>query len=104
MLPDLVIHNQTQRFMVLATLYAKTQAKAVSVGDLGLIALEKGLAKHEFERIVQYLVQESLISNPVDGVYAQLTHKGIRAIELVFQDINRPSDYFPAYTRMIKNL
>ncbi len=104
MLSDMVIHNQTQRFVMLAELYAKTQAKSVAIGDLGQIAMEKGFAKHEFDRIVQYLVQEGLVSSPVDGLYVQLTHKGIRAVEAVFQDMNKASEHFPAYTKIIKNL
>jgi predicted transcriptional regulator len=103
-LPDLVIHNQTQRFVLLAALYIKTQAKTVMVGDLGQIAMEKGFTKQEFDKIVDYLVKEGLISELVDGTYTRITHLGIKAVEGVFKDVNAPTTYFPSYTRLLKNL
>lgn len=101
-LPEIILHNQIQRFELLAALYIRTQSGSETLCDLGRVAMEKGMTQHEFTRAFEYLLNEKLISNPVNGSFSKITHLGIRAIEDVFRDTSKPSLYFPPYTKMVK--
>lgn len=102
LLTELVLHNQTQRFELLAVLYIKTQSGSAPLWDLGQVAMEKGINRHDFQRAFEYLIQERLISDPIEGYFVKITHLGIKAIEEVFFGVTKSSSYFPAYTKMIK--
>lgn len=99
---EIILQNQAQRFELLATLYARTQVGSNSLCDLGRVAMEKGMSQHEFTRAFEYLLNEKLISNPINGSFSKITHLGIKAVEDVFRDTNKPSLYFPPYNKMIK--
>ncbi|MDW8205051.1 MAG: hypothetical protein RMJ87_08495 [Cytophagales bacterium] len=101
-LPEIILQNQIYRFELLATLYARTQTGNNALCDLGRVAMEKGISQHDFARAFDYLLNEKLISNPINGSFSKITHLGIKAIEEVFKDTNKPSTYFPPYTKMIK--
>jgi len=102
LLAELALYNQSQRFELLAVLYAKTQSGSVPIWDLSQVANEKGINKHQFDRAFEYLLQEGLVNSPIEGYFTKITHLGIKAIEDVFKEVNKPSQHFPAYTRMIK--
>lgn len=101
-LPDIILQNQIHRFELLAALYARTQSGSNTLCDLGRVAMEKGMSQHDFARAFEYLLNEKLISNPINGSFSKITHLGIKAIEDVFRDSSKPSFYFPPYSKMIK--
>ncbi len=102
LLTELVLHNQAQRFELLAVLYMKTQSGSVPLWDMSQVAMEKGINKYDFNRAFEYLLQEGLVNNPIEGYFTKITHLGVKAIEDVFKEVTKPSQHFPAYTKMIK--
>lgn len=99
---DIVRQNKTCRFTLLFSLYITVNGYYEIVKDLSMLAEHNGLGPKVFKAAFIYLREERLII-PKEGdneYLAALSHKGIKAVEEVFTDVNIPTYYFPAYRDM----
>ena len=100
-----VIHdNKTMRFTLLFSLYITVNGRYEMAKDISVLADHNGISSRDFQSIFRYLQEEELIE-PRKGeneYHAGLTHKGLKAVEEVFFDVNQKTYYFPSYAEMQK--
>ncbi len=98
----IIFEKQAQRFTVLFELYKQSDANIDYATDLQDLAFNEGVGMRSFSPAFKYLQMEELIRvRPGRSSYiASITHRGIKAIEEVFQNENEPTYYFPAYREM----
>jgi predicted ArsR family transcriptional regulator len=98
---------QSYRFQILAEMYKRSNADIDFVLDVQKIAEQLGIHNRNFQSVFKYLYMEEFIQvramNQQGGesYQASIKHKGIRAVEEVFQNPNRATDYFPSYREMM---
>jgi predicted transcriptional regulator len=99
---NIVHQNKTNRFTMLFSLYITVEGHYEYVKDLRRLAEHNAINQRDFKSCFSYLSEEGLIEVR-DGdheFFGCLTHKGIKAVEEVFLDVNKPTYYFPAYKDM----
>jgi predicted transcriptional regulator len=99
--------NQTFRFQILFELYKKSNADVDYVMDLQELATNIGIPMKAFQSAFKYLFMQDLISmrhqntdNNGNPYPTSITHKGIKAVEHVFWNENKSTEYFPPYRQM----
>lgn len=99
----IIFEKQAQRFTMLFELYKQSDANIDYATDIQNIAFNEGVGMRSFFPAFKYLQMEELIRiRPGRSSYvASITHKGIKAIEEVFQDENVATYYFPPYREMV---
>lgn len=98
----LIFEKQRNRFLILFELYKQSDANIDVVTNIQALAQNQGMSFKSFTTAWKYLQMEDLIKiRPGNNDYlANITHKGIKAIEEVFQDELERTYYFPAYREM----
>jgi predicted transcriptional regulator len=99
----IVFEKQSHRFNMLFELYKRGNANIDYADDIQTLAYNHGLGFKSFFPAWKYLQLEGLIKiRPGrENYYASMTHKGIKAIEEVFWDENKRTEYFPPYREMM---
>lgn len=99
----IVFEKQSHRFFMLFELYKRSNANIDFAEDLQMLAYNQGMGHRSFFPAWKYLQIEGLIRvrHGRDNYYASITHKGIKAIEEVFEDESEYSKYFPPYREMM---
>ncbi|TAF67432.1 MAG: hypothetical protein EAZ55_03715 [Cytophagales bacterium] len=92
-------------------LYKRSDANVDFATDLQSLAINEGIGLRSFMTAWKYLHMEELIKiRPMSSYgsfqgnphyYASITHKGIKAIEDVYNNDQEPTYYFPPYREMI---
>lgn len=98
-----IFEKQSHRFFMLFELYKRSKANIDYAEDMQMLAFNQGQGMKSFYPAWKYLQVEQLIRvRPGrENYYASITHKGIKAIEEVFRDENRYTEYFPSYREMM---
>lgn len=107
---NFVYENQTFRFQMLFELYKRSNADIDYVMDFQQLAGDLGIGMKAFQACFKYLYMQDLIKmrqqnggrdNGNNNYPASITHRGIRAVEEVFRDENRKTEFFPPYREMM---
>jgi predicted transcriptional regulator len=99
----LIFEKQMNRFHILFELYKQSDANIDYATDVQILAYNQGVSFKAFTTAWKYLQMEEMIKiRPGgSGYIANITHRGIKAVEEVFQDENERTYYFPAYREMM---
>lgn len=103
---ELIRQHKTNRFTLLLQLYVATNGFYDVVKDLRIIGEHNGISGNNFRSAFKYMTEEGLVELKTgekggdDEYYVSLSHKGIKALEEVFLDVNEDTYYFPAYREM----
>jgi len=100
---------QFYRFQILSEMYRRSNADMDFVIDVQKIAEQFGIQNRNFQSVFKYLYMEEFIQvrsmgqqgGQNENYQASIKHKGLRAIEDVYQNMNQPTHYFPAYRQMM---
>ncbi|MCC5945561.1 MAG: hypothetical protein JJT94_11555 [Bernardetiaceae bacterium] len=98
---------QVYRFQILAEMYKRSHADMDFVMDVQKIADQFGMNHRSFQSVFKYLYMEEFIQvrsmnqQSGDSYQASIKHKGIRAVEETYQNLNKPTQYFPSYRDMM---
>lgn len=105
---NFIQENQMYRFQILLELYQQSRADIDFVCDLQIISSHKGIGVKSFQSAYKYLYMQDLVNihpsqtqNDVNNYFVSITHKGVKALEEVFRDITKPTEYFPPYREMM---
>jgi hypothetical protein len=106
---NFIQENQIYRFQILLELYQQSKADIDFVCDLQVLSTHKGIGLKPFQSAYKYLYMQDLIhihptsptQNDTNSYLVSITHKGIKALEEVFRDITKPTEYFPSYREMM---
>lgn len=104
---SMIQHKKTERFMLLYSLYRKSNASSDFATNLRDMAANEGLGYRSFKSAFDYLSKEGLIKmrtnsdDPEHFYYASITEDGIDAIEEAFRDENVETAYFPPFREMM---
>lgn len=100
----IVFEKQSHRFYMLFELYKRSKANIDYADDIQALAYNHGMSFKSFFPAWKYLQIEGLIKikpGSRESYYASITHKGIKAIEQVFWDEHKRTEYFPPYWEMM---
>lgn len=101
---QIVFERQWHRFQILFEIYKRSNADIDTAYDLRELSLNHGMKFLDFLPAWKYLQMEDLIRvrfrQSSNKYYACMTHQGLKAIEEVFFNENKPTYYFPAYREM----
>jgi predicted transcriptional regulator len=98
-----IFQNRTNRFNLLLAVYNLTDASYEQAVNIQALAANVGLNGAQLRKVFAYLLEEGLLrANETAGgdFFANLTHKGTKAVEEVFIDQYQATYYFPAYREM----
>lgn len=106
---NVVNENQMYRFQILMEMYRQSQSDIDYIMDIQQLAMQIGISNKNFQSAYKYLYMHDFIQmhaqgnfNGNGGMYqANITHKGVKAVEDVFRDINRATEFFPPYREMM---
>lgn len=105
---NFIQENQIYRFQILLELYQQSKADIDFVCDLQILSSHKGIGLKSFQSAYKYLYMQDLIhihpsqtQNDAHNYFVSITHKGIKALEDVFRDITKSTEYFASYREMM---
>ncbi len=90
--------NKNKQYEVLRWIFDKAEGSQNDLVDLLELTKENSTYEiNDLEKITDYLEGENLIKRPIDeGIFVQLTHKGIVEIQSSINNPQKPTKYFPA--------
>lgn len=97
-LHKMIQQNKEARFRLLNALYQFTEGRPNTWVSAKELAQSEGIPFDE--AAFQFLLSEGLIKPYGAAFTCYISHEGIKAIEAAYEDINQPTKYFPAISKI----
>lgn len=86
--------KKKNRFLFLEALYNDSNGDSGATFDMWEVGNELKFERDEISRIVDYLIGENLIESVALGGMISLTHWGIKEVEQVLENPDKPTEHF----------